>query len=230
MGRSQPGPRGANAAWSSRARRAALSRGRSGCLGGVLSFRSVGFGIDFCDSGLRRGPFGDIGFGHGRFRHPLDRFDGHDHGDVLDALGRVGGGGIGVAGAGLGLEAVDFAQGALGLAHQGDSVSLGLAREPVLTVGAVDLDPAVGFAGLLRSDDVVGGEAGLDRVVRTQGGDPGDEGLFSEGLGFLGGVGRWRERSGEVADEVGVGLGGEAVGKVAGEEVDIGHGWGCRLV
>ena len=68
---------------------------------------------------------------------------------MLDALGRVGGVGVGVAGAGLGLEALDFAQGALGLAHQGNALGPALHGEFVLAIGAVDRDPAESVAGLL---------------------------------------------------------------------------------
>ena len=130
----------------------------------------------------------------------LHGLGGHDHGDVLDALGGVGGVGVGVAFSGGGLEAVDLAQRALEpRAGRRDAVGLGLGGEFVLAVGAIDVDPADGVAGLLGGDDVVGGEAGLDRVVGAEGGDAGDDGLLAEGLGFVGGVGRRREGVGEGA-------------------------------
>ena len=66
MGRSQFGPRGPNCAWSSRARRAGLSLGRSGCLGEVSVFVSRDCGSVFEMVGLtchdRRGSLRDVGF------------------------------------------------------------------------------------------------------------------------------------------------------------------------
>ena len=101
--------------------------------------------------------------------------------------------------------------------------------EFVLALGAVDVDPVEGVAGLLGDDDVVGGEAGLDLVVRAKGGDLGDDGLLAEAFGFFRVVRQGWEGAGEGGEEMGVGLGGEAVWEVGGGEEDVGcvgHGWG----
>ena len=73
---------------------------------------------------------------------------------------------------------------------------------------------------------MVGGQFGLDGVVRAEGGDPGDDGLLAEGGGFRGGVGRRREGVGEGAHEIGVGVGGEAVGEVGWVDAEDCHGRG----
>ena len=148
---------------------------------------------------------------------------------MLDPLGRVGGGVVGMAFAGLRLEAVDFAQGALRFALQGEALRPALGGEAMLAVGAVDVDPVESVTGLLGGDDEVGGEFGLDHVVRAEGGDPGDDAALAEGFGFVGIVRQGWKGAGEGADEIGVGFRGEAVGKVVGgdEEVGgVGHGGG----
>ena len=99
----------------------------------------------------------------------------------------------------------------------------------MLAVGAVDVDPVEGVTGLLGGNDEIGGEFGLDHVVRAEGGDPGDDGLLAEGGGFRGVVGERWEAAGEGSDEIGVGFRGEAVGEVVRGDEDVGgvgHGGG----
>ena len=61
-----------------------------------------------------------------------------------------------------------------------------------------------------------------------KGGDLGHDGVLAVGRGFVGVVGRGRK----TAAEVGVGVRGEAVGEVAGVDLEVRHPWhmGLRLV
>ena len=86
-------------------------------------------------------PLGDVWLRRG-VGHLLDGFGGHHHGDMLDASR------VGVAFAGFGLEALNFAQSALSLALQRDAMSAALGVETVLAIGAIDADPVESVAGL----------------------------------------------------------------------------------
>lgn len=173
--------------------------------------------------GPRRGRRNDdVGGGIGR-RHVLDGFGEGDDGQMLGALGGVGGLRVGVEFGAGGLEALQRALGALGLAHHGGGLVAALGGG-FRVGGLVELGEALAMLPVFGGGDELGGEFGLGVVGRAKGRDAGDDRVIAEGAGFGLVVGERREAEAEGTDHVVHGIRGEFVGEFVGGDVE-GHGW-----
>ena len=147
---------------------------------------------------------------------------------MLGALGGVGRRRVGVEFGAGGLETLQRALGALGLAHHGGGLVAALGGDPGVC-GLVELGQALAVLPVFGGGDELRGVFGLDGVGRPEARDAGDDGVIAEGAGFGGVVRKGWQADTEGADHVVHGVGRELVGEFGCGDMER-HGWEVVLV
>ncbi len=150
--------------------------------------------------------------------------------DVLDALGALGGFGVGVELLAGGLGGEKGALGGVRAAQAGGGVGAAPVDLGMVAGGEMDLHQAEAVEPLLVGADDLGGEDGLGGIDGAKGGELGDDGVVAP-LAILGVLGRRGERFAEHFEHGVVGVGGEGEGDVGGcEEECHGGGYGVSVI